>query len=64
LGKPDVVLSEISSDWLKDRWQASPEGNMNGAPLALPQWLAVALPMVATKLTKVVVDWETAFGDG
>eukprot|EP00040_Diaphanoeca_grandis_P019038 m.100270 g.100270 ORF g.100270 m.100270 type:complete len:270 (-) comp27231_c0_seq3:226-1035(-) len=63
LGLADVVLSSKVDDWLKDRWQATPTGNMAGVPLKLPQWICIALKSPASTLSKVVVDFETGFAD-
>lgn len=54
---------ESVDDWLKDRWQATPTGNMQGKPLPLPQWLRVELAHPVTFIESAVVDFETAFAD-
>lgn len=64
LGPPTVIMSDAVGDWLKDRWQATPPGNMQGKPLKLPQWITAQLANPATSLSTVLVDMETGFADG
>jgi hypothetical protein len=58
LGPPSVVLTPFVSDWLKDRWQAAKD--MTGAPIPGPHWLQFDLPKPASKLNRILIDFEVA----
>lgn len=59
LGPPSVVTSEVMNDWLADRWQAA--ADMSGTPLPGEHWVEIDLEHIASKLTRVVLDWEDAY---
>ena len=44
---------------LRDRWQAAKD--MTGKPIPGPQWVMIDLGRRA-QLTRLVLDWETAYG--
>jgi len=53
LGPPSVVTSHVSTDWLKDRWQAAKD--MSGTPIPGPHWLAVDLKQAVRVWT--MLNW-------
>lgn len=59
LGPASVVTSEVMNDWLADRWQAA--ADMSGTPLPGEHWVEIDLEHIALKLTRVVLDWESAY---
>ena len=61
LGPADRVTSNVSKDWLEDRWQAA--SDMGGTSIPGPHWLQINLKQSVQHITKVVIDYETAFAD-
>ncbi|EED87003.1 predicted protein [Thalassiosira pseudonana CCMP1335] len=68
LGPPSVLnQNPPGTDWLKDRWQAA--SDMHGTAIAGSHWIEMDFTGVlngkgttgAIYVTKVVLDWETAF---
>ena len=46
---------------MKDRWQATPAGDMSGKPLPMPQFVSARLRVPAVRLQRALVDFETAY---
>lgn len=66
LGPPSVLNQDPpGSDWLKDRWQAA--SDMHGSAIPGSHWVVLDFSAMfgsnegAVYLTKLVLDWETAF---
>ena len=59
LGLPSVVTSEkVERDWLLDRWQAA--SDMGGTPIPGEHWIEIDLEHIATSISRILLDWETA----
>ena len=61
LGPPSVVVSPVADDWLNDRWQAAK--NMKGEPIPGPHWIVLALKEPAHNISKIKIDFETAYSN-
>ena len=66
LGPPSVLNQDPpGTDWLKDRWQAA--SDMHGSAIPGSHWVILDFSRMfhnreeAIYLTKIVLDWETAF---
>lgn len=64
---PPTVLNQIKpgKDWLKDRWQAA--SDMHGSAIPGSHWVMLDFSAMfhnsegAIHITKVILDWETAY---
>ena len=69
LGPPSVMLSNVTSDWLKDRWQAA--SDMHGTAIHGPHWVLLEFfhdqqqqqRRQRVSIQRVVLDWESAYSD-
>jgi len=59
LGPGSTIVDSKNADWIRDRWQAAKD--MTGAPIPGEHWIRIDLEKRA-QLTRVVLDWETAYG--
>ena len=66
LGPPSVLNQDPpGTDWLKDRWQAA--SDMHGSAIPGSHWVILDISRMLSStneevyLTKIVLDWETAF---
>lgn len=66
LGPPSVLNQEKpGTDWLKDRWQAA--SDMHGSAIPGTHWVLLDFSSMfsntkgAIRITKAILDWETAF---
>jgi hypothetical protein len=58
---PASVLLNNGTNWLKDRWQAA--SDMHGTAIAGTHWVQLDFTDSIVALTRIVLDWETAYSD-
>ena len=61
LGPAARITEPDKEDWIHDRWQAA--ADMNGTPIPGPHWVQIDLGRRAA-VSRVVLDWETAYAKG
>jgi len=61
LGPCESALNEDppGTDWIKQRWQAA--SDMHGSAIAGSHWVVMTFESPVTELSRIVLDWETAF---